>query len=194
MRKSIYLSYLCIAVIGLWLAPGQACSPAAITPSPGSGSTFTMALESTAFTNDAAIPVAYTQDGADISPPLEWFDVPAGTKELAIIMEDTDTGPVFFVHWVIYKIPATLTGLPADVPTGETLINPQGALQGLNSGFGSGYLGPQPPQGVTHHYRFTLYALSAPLDVPAGLDAAGLRANMQGNIITETTLVGTFAR
>ncbi len=194
MRDNICLSYWCIAIAGAGLTLGATCSPTVITPSPGGGSTPTMALESTTFNNDSPIPAVYTQDGGNISPPLEWFDVPAGTQELAIIMEDTDSGPVFFVHWVIYKIPATLTGLPANLPTDTTLTNPQGVLQGLNSGFGTGYLGPQPPAGETHHYRFTLYALSAPLDVAPSLTAAALRINMEGKIITETTLVGTFTR
>ena len=194
MRNSTCLSYSCIAIVGVGLALGATCSPTAITPSPGNGSTPTMALESTAFTNGSPIPVLYTQDGGNLSPPLEWFDVPAGTQELAIIMEDTDTGPVFFVHWVIYKIPATLIGLPVGLPTNVTLTNPHGVLQGLNSGFGSGYFGPDPPAGGTHHYRFTLYALDATLNVAAGLDAAALRAYMQGHILATAELVGTFAR
>jgi Raf kinase inhibitor-like YbhB/YbcL family protein len=190
MSKSISLSYLSIAVIGVWLAQGQACSPTTITPSPSNSSTATMSIVSTAFANGDPIPSTYTQLGADISPELKWYNVPSSTKELAIIMEDLDTNPVF-VHWVIYKIPVRVTSLPTAMPLDETLTSPLGTLQGLNSGFVLGYLGPLPPTGETHHYQFTLYALSKSLDVSGSLSAAALRTYMQGNIITQAKLVGT---
>jgi len=153
-----------------------------------------LTVQSTAFPDGKAIPKQHTADGADVSPPLTWSGAPAGTKELALIMDDPDApGDEPWVHWVIYKIPADLKGLPEGLPRAAQLESPAGAMQGQNSWGTVGYRGPAPPSGV-HHYHFKLYALDAALDVRAGLSKQALLDAMSGHILAEGKLVGTYQR
>src|SRR6476620_11472700 len=82
------------------------------------------------------IPRQYTPDGRNDSPPLAWSGVPAAAKELAVVCEDPDAGnPPPFVHWVVYSIPATATGLPEALPIDSTTKMPAdlvGTVQGTN--------------------------------------------------------------
>src|SRR5690348_7136437 len=115
-------------------------------------------ITSDAFQNDKPIPTKYTGDGEDVSPALAWTGHPAGTKELALICDDPDAPRAEpWIHWVIYKLPPTLTGLPENVPKDKKLAQPGGALQGSNDFKKFGYGGPAPPRGHgVHHYRFHL--------------------------------------
>ena len=153
-------------------------------------------LSSSALRPGGTVPRQYTGDGADRSPPIAWTGLPAGTKELALICEDPDAPqPEPWVHWVIYKIPATVAGLPEGVATSERLAAPAGALQGRNSFRKTGYGGPAPPKGHgVHHYHFRLYALDQPLNLQGGLDKKGLLAAMKGHVLGEGELVGTYER
>src|SRR5712691_3064159 len=120
-----------------------------------------MKITSTAFTEGAAIPQKYSGDGADVSPPLAWRDVPAGTQTLAVICDDPDAPRGTWVHWVLFNLPASATDLPEAVPATPTLSS--GARQG-NNDFGKiGYGGPAPPKGKPHRYFFKLFALDANL-------------------------------
>jgi Raf kinase inhibitor-like YbhB/YbcL family protein len=168
-----------------------------------------LTVTSPAFTNGDALPKDYSADGKNVSPPLSWTGAPPSTREFAVIMDDPDAdfagrGP--FVHWVLYKIPGTTKGLPEAVPMGAhvTLAGLSGAINGL-SGFNAfqrpgqpplepGYRGPSPPAGALHHYRFTVYALSAPLDVKEGLDKAALLKAMDGKIVAQAEIVGVYQR
>jgi hypothetical protein len=142
------------------------------------------------------IPTQFTGEGRDSSPAVNWSGLPPDTREIAMIVEDPDAPrPVPFVHWVIYKIPATATGLPASVPTTPTLQSPAGAMQGKNDFPKTGYGGPMPPKGHgVHHYHFQVYALDQPLNVQPGLDAKGLRAAMKGRVLAEGEMIGTYER
>lgn len=156
-------------------------------------------MHTDAFRAGEAIPKKYTGEGADVSPPLDWRDVPPKTKELALICDDPDApSPEPWVHWVIYKIPATAKGLPEGVPSKPRLGSPLGALQGQNSwtdGRTTGYRGPMPPPGHgVHHYHYKLYALDTALDVEPGLDKDALLKAMSGHILAEGELVGTYER
>jgi Raf kinase inhibitor-like YbhB/YbcL family protein len=165
-----------------------------------------MTVESTAFKNGQTIPADYTADGKNVSPPLTWT-APAGTRELALILDDPDAPtPQPFVHWVIYKIPGTAKGLPEAIPAGAQVTSgaAAGAIQGQN-GFGAfarrggpppepGYRGPAPPPGKPHNYHFKVYALNAPLDAAEGLDKAALLKAMEGKIIAEGEIVGLYER
>ncbi len=115
------------------------------------------------------VPIDHTADGKNVSPALEWSNVPTGTKELAVICEDPDAPPpVPFVHWVVYKIPATATRLPANLPIEQTTPMPAelaGAVQGMSGFRRPIYRGPAPPAGKVHHYHFIVYALDAALDL-----------------------------
>jgi Raf kinase inhibitor-like YbhB/YbcL family protein len=158
----------------------------------------TITLTSSGFKNNAPIPLTYTGYGDYKSPPLAWSGLPKGTRELALIVDDPDV-PMerFATHWLLYNIPGTARGLPADLPATATLDAPglKGATQGPNALKRLGYLPPKPfaDSGV-HHYTFTLYALDADLPLAAGLSKAELLAAMKGHVIGEGKLVGLFER
>lgn len=158
----------------------------------------TISLTSAAFGDSQPIPKKYTGDGEDVSPAIAWGELPAGTRELALVCDDPDAPTAQpWVHWVIYKIPADAKGLPENVPAESKVAALKGALQGLNSwpsGQRIGYRGPAPPPGKTHHYHFHLYALDAPLDVKPNLDKGALLQAMQGRVIGEGLLTGTYRR
>ncbi len=153
-------------------------------------------ITSPAFSHNEPISRKHTGEGEDVSPELAWSGIPEGTQELALIMDDPDAPRAEpWVHWVIHKLSPTLTGLPEGVPTSATLTDPAGALQGKNSWGRVGYGGPMPPPGHgVHHYHFKLYALDTALDVQAGLDKDALLAKMQGHILAEGELIGTYER
>jgi Raf kinase inhibitor-like YbhB/YbcL family protein len=153
-------------------------------------------VESKAFKANERIPVKYTGEGEDISPPLTWSGVPAATKEIALIMDDPDAPtPEPWVHWVLYKVPAGTSGLPEKVANQEKLSVPPGALQGKTSAPKIGYHGPMPPKGHgVHHYHFKVYALDAALELKPGLDKKSLLKAMAGHILAEGELVGTYER
>jgi Raf kinase inhibitor-like YbhB/YbcL family protein len=156
------------------------------------GMKMTIQITSSAFTQGQPIPKKYTGEGVDVSPPLSWSNLPAGVKELALICDDPDAPNGDWVHWVIYKIPARDKGLPEGVPHDPKLKEPAAALQGDNSWPSTGYRGPMPPPGKTHHYYFKLYALDAPLQAEPGLDKKSLLEKMKGHILGQGELMGTY--
>ncbi len=151
----------------------------------------TLTLSSSAFAAGKSIPNEYSCKGRNISPALAWAGAPAGTASFALIMDDPDAPGGTFVHWVIYNIPPTSAGLPQAVPTTASL--PDGSLQGRNSGNSQYYDGPCPPSG-THRYFFKLYALDAKLALASGATAAQLTKAMQGHILAQGELMGTFSK
>lgn len=158
----------------------------------------TITVSSSAFAQNERIPKKYTGEGEDVSPPLAWTGLPAETRELALICDDPDA-PIAepWVHWVIYNIPAAAQGLPEGVARVEKPPVPAGAVQGKNHWpkDNLGYLGPMPPPGHgTHHYHFTLYALSEPLSLPPGLTKAELLKKIQGKVLAQGRLTGTYSR
>jgi Raf kinase inhibitor-like YbhB/YbcL family protein len=155
-----------------------------------------MKITSSAFRDGLPIPARHSGDGEDVSPPLAWSGLPAGTVELALICDDPDAPrPQPWVHWVVYKIAASATGLPEGVPPSERLSAPAGAMQGLNTWPAVGYRGPAPPPGHgVHHYRFHLYALDAALPLQPRLTKAQLLEAMKGHVLAEAELVGTYKR
>jgi len=153
---------------------------------------YAMRLISPAFAEGAPIPERYTCDGANVSPPLEWGEAPAGTRAFALICDDPDAPVGTWVHWVVYGMPATATGLPEMVAPLDAL--PGGGRQGMNDFRRVGYGGPCPPPGRPHHYFFKLYALDAdPALKPRATKADLLRA-MQGHILGQAQLMGTYQR
>jgi Raf kinase inhibitor-like YbhB/YbcL family protein len=160
------------------------------------GLAMNITLTSTAFAHNQPIPRKHTGDGDDLSPPLSWSGVPDQARELVLICDDPDAPtPRPWVHWVLYKVPATTPGLPEGVPTSATLASPAGALQGRNSWGAVGYRGPAPPRGHgVHHYHFKLYALAGPLDAASGLEKEAVLAKMKGLVLAEGELIGTYQR
>ena len=141
-------------------------------------------VSSMAFADNSAIPMKYSCEGEEVSPPLSISDVPAGTKSLAIIVHDPDAPKEGgFTHWVVWNISVT-DRLPE---------NFKGAEQGLNGSGQPGYKGMCPPTG-THHYHFIVYALDTMLSLDAKTDKATLEKNMQGHILAQGELVGLYKK
>jgi Raf kinase inhibitor-like YbhB/YbcL family protein len=150
-----------------------------------------ISLSSPAFSAGASIPVIYTCKGQSISPPLSWNNSPANTTTFALIMDDPDAPMGTFVHWVIFNIPPSSHGLPEAVPSKGQLAD--GTLQGNNGAGQTGYTGPCPPSG-THRYFFKLYALDNVLSLSSGADKDQLLKVMQGHILAQGELMGTFSK
>ena len=137
------------------------------------------------------IPPKYTCDDADVSPPLQWSDLPEETETIAVICDDPDAPMGTWVHWVLYNVPANVTELEERISPVETL--PTGALQGKNDFGRIGYGGPCPPGG-THRYFFKVYALNAVLNVQAGISKADLLQAMEGHVLAQSQLMGRYTR
>lgn len=139
----------------------------------------------------------YTADGHNVSPPLSWSGVPEAAKSIAVVCEDPDAGnPPPFVHWVIYNIPATASGLPENVPFEPNAAMPPaiaGAVQGLSGFRRAIYRGPAPPPGKVHHYHFVVYALDV-TDLQSGLTRAALLDAMKGHLLGQGEIVVTYER
>lgn len=153
-------------------------------------------VASGAFTHESAIPLRFSAYGDNISPDLSWSNVPTGTQELALILDDPIVDmPQPFVHWVAYNIPATASGLPVALPTDPmvSVSGLQGMINGLNGTSRSGYFGPRPPvDGKVHEYNFRIYALDKKLNLPEGVNKEGLLKAMEGHILATGTLVGHY--
>lgn len=157
------------------------------------GNNMGMTLTSNAFEHNGPIPELYTCEGRDISPPLEWKGVPAGAKSLALIVDDPDApDPAapkrVWVHWVLYNLPASSTGLPEAVRA-----LPAGTLEGMNDWPRTGYGGPCPPIG-RHRYFHKLYALDVVLPDLGKPGKKVLEEAMKGHILAEVQLVGTYQK
>jgi hypothetical protein len=150
-----------------------------------------MKLFSPAFAEGQKIPPKYTADGDDVSPPLQWEDLPHGTESLALICDDPDAPMGTWVHWLIWNIPTSVLTLAENVPSEKQLAN--GIRQGVNDFGRIGYGGPAPPSG-THRYFFRLYALDGLLNVPAGASRHLLEKGMKGRILAQAQLMGTYSR
>jgi Raf kinase inhibitor-like YbhB/YbcL family protein len=151
----------------------------------------TFEMTSAAFAHEESIPVKYSCDGEDISPPLGWGDPPEGTRSLALICDDPDAPVGTWVHWVLYNLPVENRSLPEAVPPDAELAD--GSRHGQNSWRQLGYGGPCPPSG-THRYFFKLYALDTNLDLAAGANKAQLLEAMEGHILGQAELMGTYSR
>lgn len=148
-------------------------------------------ISSTAFENGGSIPVKYTCDGEDVSPPLNWEGVPREAVSLALICDDPDAPMGTWVHWVLFNIPPDVRELPENVPSQPTLDN--GAVHGINDFRNYGYGGPCPPGG-THRYFFKLYALDTKLDLKPGATKAQLLDALEGHILAQGELMGKYSR
>jgi Raf kinase inhibitor-like YbhB/YbcL family protein len=144
----------------------------------------TMFISSPAFPDRTIVLKPHTCMGENISPPLEFGDLPPQTKSLVLIVEDRDATPVPWVHWLVFNIPPDTTTVSAgSIPAGGT--------EGIANGGTHGYEGPCPKYfHGTHHYHFQLFALNIILDLPASADKAHVAASMKEHIIDSATLVG----
>lgn len=149
-------------------------------------------LTSTAFAQGEPIPVKYSCDGDDISPPLAWGDPPEGTQTFTLIMDDPDAPVGIWDHWIIIDIPADVRTLPENMLAGMK-FGDTSPIYGKNSWGRNDYGGPCPPSG-THRYFFKLYALDTTLNLGEGASKSQVTSTMEGHILAETDLMGTYSR
>jgi Raf kinase inhibitor-like YbhB/YbcL family protein len=143
-------------------------------------------LTSTAFADGASIPAEYTGDGANVSPPLAWSFLPEGTESLALIVHDPDAPSGDFVHWVAWNIDPE----PGGLAQGESAPE-----EGANGKGEPGYMGPSPPPGHgPHRYFHELSALDTELDLEPGASREQLESAIDGHVLGEVRLVGTYER
>ena len=152
----------------------------------------TMQLSSHAFSQGGKIPTKHTGEGDDVSPALDWSDVPEGTKSFAVVCHDPDAplvtpnGTYGFVHWVLYNIPGDVTMLSEAEPR---------FTAGKNDFGNVGYGGPMPPEGHgVHNYFFWVLALNDDTELPEGLTLWELLAKIEPNLIGMNRLVGQYKR
>ena len=169
--------------------------PAVSSPLPEEGGTEMVEkfkLSSTVFSDGGTIPVRYTCDGNDISPPLAWTGVPVGTSSLVLIVDDPDAPVGTWVHWLLYDIPVGINDLPEGLPATDKVTDI--GTQGINDFQKIGYGGPCPPLGKPHRYFFKLYALDTMLSLDPGKTKKELENAIQGHILAKTELIGTYGR
>jgi Raf kinase inhibitor-like YbhB/YbcL family protein len=152
-----------------------------------------MDLSSTGFISGGDMPRQYTCEGDDLAPPLSWGGVPDRTRSLALIVDDPDAPDpaapkMTWVHWVLFDIPPSATAIPEG---GRPL--PDGTREGSNDWHRTGYGGPCPPVG-RHRYFFKLYALDSLLPDLRKPTKAELERAMQGHVLAQTQLVGTYQK
>lgn len=143
-------------------------------------------LASPAFEANGMIPIVFTCNGSDKSPPLLWQDVPANTVSLALVVEDPDAPSGPWTHWIVFNIPPTTTSL-------ESNSLPEGALLALNSWGNAKYQGPCPSLGA-HRYVFTLYALDKMLTLNNGVATRTALDSMTSHVIGSAVLGGLYQK
>jgi len=155
----------------------------------------TLKLTSSAFEHEGGIPRLHTCQGKDVSPPLAWSGVPGNAKSLVLIVDDPDAPDpaaprMTWVHWVLYNITPSATGLPQGVSPDEL---PEGTLDGMSDFQRTGYGGPCPPIG-RHRYFHKLYALDVVLPHLGSANKKQLEQAMQGHILENAVLMGTYQK
>lgn len=185
MKKSILLTIFIIVIIVFGVIYIKENSHSPLTIHNSSIKEGKMKVTSD-FENNGQIPSKYTCDGQDLAPELIISDVPAGTKELVLIVDDPDAPIGTFVHWVLYNI-------PADTAKIDNKNLPEGAKQGFSDFRRNGWGGPCPPNGE-HRYFFKLYAIDTKLELPEGANKAKIENAIKGHIIEQAQLIGLYKR
>lgn len=180
-------------VTGLWQAHAQESQEQ--KPKTGKEGKMAFVLKTVAFQEGEVIPVKYTCDGEDVSPPLVWENIPEGTRSFALICDDPDAPVGTWVHWVIYNIPPAVSSLPENVDKTRAVLDEplKGVVQGVNSWNRIGYGGPCPPPGPAHRYYFKLYALDTVIKGER-LNKTRLLKEMEGHVLAETQIMGRYQR
>lgn len=141
-------------------------------------------IGSTAFGNKDHIPAKFTCDGENINPGITVEDIPAGTKSLTLIVEDSDAQGGNFVHWVLWNVR----------PMEMIIENTAPGVQGKNNFGKTHYMGPCPPEGHAHRYFFKVYAVDKILDVHVGADKETVVRAMKDHILAEGEIIGLYKR
>jgi Raf kinase inhibitor-like YbhB/YbcL family protein len=150
-------------------------------------------LTSNAFLNGQSIPAKYACTGRNISPALAWNEPPEGTQSFALIADDPDAPAGTWVHWVLFNIPAKARSLQEDLPITGKNVDPDAIYVGKNSSGNIRYDGPCPPSG-THRYFFKLYALDTVISLLPGATKEQVWKEMEGHILAQAELMGTFSK
>lgn len=148
-------------------------------------------VESPAFGHGQKIPEKYTCRGEGASPVIRWETAGDSAESFAVICEDPDAPMGTFTHWVVYDLPPDVHELPERIPNRDKL--PSGGTHGINSMHKSGYVGPCPPSG-THRYFFKVFALDIKLDLKPGAGKDQVLKAMQGHVLGEGELMGTYGK
>ena len=152
-----------------------------------------MRLESASFRDGEPIPKEHSREGKDAHPDLVWSGGPEGTRSFALVCEDPDAPRGTWIHWVLFNIPETARSLEAGVAKAEQ--HPSGGVHGRNDSGELGWSGPAPPRGHgLHHYEFRLFALDTRLGLPAGATRSDVEKAMEGHVLAEAKLTGTYRR
>jgi Raf kinase inhibitor-like YbhB/YbcL family protein len=176
-------------LLGVALFGCCCCGRRKEAPPPAREEAMAITVTSPSFAAGERIPkkYAYEPEGENVSPPLRWSGLPEGTKELALLCDDPDAPMAEpWVHWVLFGLPATAKGIDEGKEPG---------VPGVNSWNKPGWGGPLPPKGHgTHHYHFKLYALGAPVALKKGATKADLLKAIEGHVLAQGELVGTYSR
>ncbi|MFB6134577.1 MAG: YbhB/YbcL family Raf kinase inhibitor-like protein [Halanaeroarchaeum sp.] len=145
-------------------------------------------LHSSAFEDGKRIPDEYGYTAANVNPPLTIEEVPPEAESLALIVDDPDAvepAGTIWDHWVVWNIPPDATSIPEEWDASD-------AVEGRNDYGEMGYGGPNPPDRE-HTYRFRLVALSGTVDLASGATVSDLEEKLEGLVIDQTTLEGTYS-
>jgi Raf kinase inhibitor-like YbhB/YbcL family protein len=145
-----------------------------------------MEVISSVFRSGSPIPAQYTCKGQNVNPPFNIFNLPSRTQSLVLIMHDPDAPGGDFLHWLVWDIPPSTESISVNSV-------PIGAVQGINSAGKVGYMGPCPPGGSPHRYRFDFFALDTTINLESGSTKDEVTKAMKGHILERAGLVGTFS-
>ena len=198
-RRSLILAVIIIIVVlaggCISSAPSSPVSPAPSQPADqGASSTASpgaFSIRAASLVPGSVLPDVYTCKGASESPEVTWDGVPAGTKSLALILDDPDAPGGRFTHWLVFNIPPDSRGLPRAQPNAKVLAN--GAQQGETSGGSRGYYPPCPPIGTSHRYVFRLYAVDMDITQPTA-DRESIDWALTDHTLAKTEFTTTFKR
>ena len=198
IARLVGIRHVCVLLLLVATGCGGGSAPLPSSP-PGLPA---LHLSSPAFTEGGTIPKAFTCNGADKSPPLQWSGIPKAARSLVLICDDPDAPAGTWSHWVVFNLPPDVTSLEEGIAAELTAApEPRPAvkqalrttMQGKNDFGKIGYGGPCPPSG-THRYVFRLYALDRGLDVPAGANRALVLKAIEGHVLAEGKLTAKYTR
>ena len=183
MRRQLTYFILTTAIL---ITFGTGCQPTSKGDGAEVEDQIPLTVSSSAFIDGGEIPIQYTCDAENISPPLSWSGVPVDALSLAMIADDPDAPVGTFVHWVLHDLPPDVNSLSEGIVGVGT--------EGVNSFGETGYGGPCPPKGSTHRYFFKLYALDKPLNLDSGATKDDVEQSMKGHILAQGELMGKYGR